>query len=79
MLKPCDRFGKGCKIISTKIWKKNDVISDLWGSLAIIPEDNSHPIVSDENDFSKIDHYTFPKLAIIKSMKLTAKLVKEKN
>ena len=57
MLKPCDKFGLGCKIISTKIWKKNDVIFDLWGSLAIIPEDNPYPIVSDQNDFSTIDHY----------------------
>ena len=53
-LKPCDQFGKGCKIISTKVWKKNEIMYDLWGSLAIIPKEDPHPIITAKNDFSTI-------------------------
>ena len=56
MIRPCEKFGpNGCKIVSTKVWKKNEIIENLWGSLAYLPEDSNYPIVPDVNDFSTID------------------------
>ena len=56
MIRPCEKFDpNGCKIVSTKVWKKNEIIENLWGSLGYLPEDSNYPIVPDVNDFSTID------------------------